>query len=179
MWPGYVGMAVGVLGVAMVSLEKEKDTALAKGETGEAVKAKAEAPPPAKSRFAEGYVCAALNVFFDAYASVLTKQHGSSFTTWEINVLRFGSAAGTMLTVAGFMAVREAFITKRSQSYKMVEFKEGTSAALPDGRASPEPATPPPPPTSPVAQTPLPLLGALAPRNLRRLHRHLPLPFPP
>ena len=44
-------------------------------------------PKPTKD-FRVGYGCAVLNVFFDAYASVLTKQHGGGFTTWEINLLR-------------------------------------------------------------------------------------------
>eukprot|EP00949_MAST-11_sp_MAST-11-sp1_P002972 g2972.t1 len=47
-----------------------------------------------KSRnFSIGYVLAAVNVIVDVYGSVLTKQYGLNMTTFEINAVRFGSAA--------------------------------------------------------------------------------------
>ena len=44
-------------------------------------------------RMVMGYVAAALNVAFDTWGTVLTKQHGGALNTWEINLVRFGSAA--------------------------------------------------------------------------------------
>jgi EamA-like transporter family len=48
------------------------------------------------SHIIEGYVFAFINVALDAYGSVLTKQYGVSFNTWEINSIRFGFAAIVM-----------------------------------------------------------------------------------
>jgi hypothetical protein len=42
--------------------------------------------------FYYGYGMVILNVVLDTYFSVLAKQHGSQFTTWEINLIRFGFA---------------------------------------------------------------------------------------
>ena len=47
-----------------------------------------------------GYTLALGNVVLDAYGSVLTKQHGSNMTTWEINLVRFGSAAVAMALIS-------------------------------------------------------------------------------
>ena len=49
-----------------------------------------------------GYVAAALNVAFDTWGTVLTKQHGGALNTWEINLVRFGSAALTLALGAAF-----------------------------------------------------------------------------
>lgn len=43
-----------------------------------------------------GYVAAALNVAFDTWGTVLTKQHGVELNTWEINFVRFGFAAAAL-----------------------------------------------------------------------------------
>ena len=51
-----------------------------------------------KSRnFCIGYILAAVNVIVDVYGSVLTKQYGLNMTTFEINAVRFGSAAVILL----------------------------------------------------------------------------------
>ena len=52
------------------------------------------------SRVALGYAYAALNVIFDTYGSVLTRQHGENLTAWEINLLRFGSSGVIMLLMS-------------------------------------------------------------------------------
>lgn len=45
-----------------------------------------------------GYLIAVLNVLLDTYGSLLTKQHGWNFTTWGINLIRFGSS-GVFMTI--------------------------------------------------------------------------------
>ena len=47
-----------------------------------------------------GYVAASLNVLFDTWGTVLTKQHGVGLSSWEINLVRFGSAAVALLVGA-------------------------------------------------------------------------------
>ena len=54
----------------------------------------------AGSKMITGYFAAAANVALDTWGTVLTKQHGGSLNTWEINFLRFGSAAATLALVA-------------------------------------------------------------------------------
>ncbi len=50
-----------------------------------------------------GYVLAFLNVAFDAYGAVLTKQYGTeeAFDTFEVNFVRFGSASLCLLLIGG------------------------------------------------------------------------------
>lgn len=43
-----------------------------------------------------GYCCASINVLFDVYGSVLTKQNGVELNTWEVNFVRFGFAGFCM-----------------------------------------------------------------------------------
>jgi drug/metabolite transporter (DMT)-like permease len=47
-----------------------------------------------------GYSLALLNVILDAYGSILTKQYGAIFSTWEINLIRFGFASVVMGAVS-------------------------------------------------------------------------------
>ena len=54
----------------------------------------------AGSKMITGYFAAAANVALDTWGTVLTKQHGGSLNTWEINFVRFGSAAATLALVA-------------------------------------------------------------------------------
>ena len=56
------------------------------------------------SRMRWGYVAAALNVAFDTWGTVLTKEHGVGLNTWEINVVRFGFAALALALGAVFRA---------------------------------------------------------------------------
>jgi hypothetical protein len=53
------------------------------------------------SDHSRGYLLAVLNVGLDCLGSVLTKMHGEDFSTWEINLIRFGSAAVVMGAMAG------------------------------------------------------------------------------
>ena len=65
------------------------------------LKTKTLKPPPfSPSVFVGGYVAAAANVALDTWGTVLTKQHGGGLNTWEINFVRFGSAAATLALVA-------------------------------------------------------------------------------
>jgi len=50
-----------------------------------------------------GYLCAVTNVIFDAYGSLLTKQHGVGMTTWGINLIRFGFAGASMAILSSIM----------------------------------------------------------------------------
>jgi drug/metabolite transporter (DMT)-like permease len=54
-----------------------------------------------------GYGMAILNVLLDTYGSVLTKQHGTKFTTWEINLVRFGFAGIVMLLMSLALQLRD------------------------------------------------------------------------
>ena len=54
------------------------------------------------SRIKWGYVAAALNVAFDTWGTVLTKEHGVGLNTWEINIVRFGFAACALALGAVF-----------------------------------------------------------------------------
>lgn len=48
------------------------------------------------SDLSRGYLLAVLNVGLDCMGSILTKMHGDDFNTWEINLIRFGSASVVM-----------------------------------------------------------------------------------
>ena len=55
-----------------------------------------------RGALAGGYAAAAANVALDAWGTVLTKRHGGDLDTWEINFVRFGSAAATLALGAAF-----------------------------------------------------------------------------
>ena len=59
------------------------------------------ASPPLPATLRKGYVFAILNVIFDAYGAVLTKEFGAVFTLSEINLVRFGFAAMSLGALAG------------------------------------------------------------------------------
>ena len=71
-------------------------------------------PPFSPSAFVGGYVAAAANVALDTWGTVLTKQHGGGLNTWEINFVRFGSAAATLALFAA--AKRTAARFRRANS---------------------------------------------------------------
>lgn len=48
----------------------------------------------------KGYILAITNVLLDTYGSVLTKQHGGHFSSWTINLIRFGSSGIVMMIVS-------------------------------------------------------------------------------
>lgn len=62
-----------------------------------------------------GYLCAVTNVIFDAYGSLLTKQHGVGMTTWGINLIRFGFAGVTMTIMSSIMRMQHFLIQNRNQ----------------------------------------------------------------
>jgi len=62
-----------------------------------------------QSTWTKGYIYAALNVIFDVYGSVLTKQHAKTLSTWDINTIRFGSA-GALLSLIVFLANSSRFL---------------------------------------------------------------------
>ena len=65
--------------------------------------------PPSSRSFVAGTVAAAANVALDTWGTVLTKQHGGGLNTWEINFVRFGSAAATLALAA---AAKKLFTRK-------------------------------------------------------------------
>ena len=105
---GYVGMVVTVVGVAVAALEREQG--------GDA----AEDP-----KLARGYVLAVVNVTLDAVGSLLTKGFGGHpLNTFDIGLLRFGSAAAILGAV---YAVRIAAFgcPKRQKAYEKLGSEEG------------------------------------------------------
>jgi drug/metabolite transporter (DMT)-like permease len=127
------GMAVTLIGVLTVSLEKDDATGGGDdgddgdGGDGEGGPAEVELPEmggasaaaavaedatastatafsAAAAARSRGYAAAALNVVFDTLGTVLTKRHGASMNTWEINFIRFGFAAVSLACVAGVRA---------------------------------------------------------------------------
>ena len=59
------------------------------------------------SRMRKGYLYSVLNVLFDSYGVVLTKQHGKKFTSWQINLVRFGFAGAFLLLMSVCMRVSQ------------------------------------------------------------------------
>lgn len=76
-----------------------------------------------------GYVFAILNVMFDAYGAVLTKQYGVVFTLFEINLIRFGFAAASLGTLAGGFRLYSIMFRFRNIDSKMAS-KTVTSPPL-------------------------------------------------
>jgi len=66
-------------------------------------------PPPPRTccgrctsnRLAVGYVFACFNVLFDVVGSFLTRKFGEGLTTFDINAIRFGSSAATLVLLSG------------------------------------------------------------------------------
>jgi drug/metabolite transporter (DMT)-like permease len=52
-----------------------------------------------------GHILAVANVVLDTYGSLLTKQHGANFTTWAINLIRFGSSGLAMIVISCCMSL--------------------------------------------------------------------------
>ena len=63
-----------------------------------------------------GYALAIGNVFLDTYGSLLTKQHGMKFSTWAINLIRFGSSGVIMIVVSCLMHLYNRKRPRASQS---------------------------------------------------------------
>ena len=84
--PLLVGVLFTAAGVTVVSLEKARQESHSVNKGGR--------------HEAWGWAAAAANVSLDTVGSVLTKIHGSRLTTWEINLIRFGSASLALLLIA-------------------------------------------------------------------------------
>ena len=90
-WVGMAITSVSVIFVARSSKENKDNGDTGDGHAGSAATA-------AGRELSSGYGFAVLNVMFDSFASVLTKQHARGLTSWEIGLVRFGSA-GVLLLV--------------------------------------------------------------------------------
>ena len=75
-----------------------------------------------------GFFMAILNVVLDTYGSVLTKEHGSNFSTWEINLVRFGFAAAVMMVASTMLQVRDYLL---GQTHKEAIEKSTNHTAVP------------------------------------------------
>lgn len=118
---------VNIITVAAKDIEEEKDHSagnvalvnvapMATSEQPAEVKVKADDP----TQILHGYIYAAANVFLDVFGSALTKKYGGSFTTFEINALRFGSAAVIMVAICVTMLCLSRFDSSESEHEKMV-----------------------------------------------------------
>ena len=96
------------------------------------LKTKTLKPPFSPSVFVGGYVAAAANVALDTWGTVLTKQHGGGLNTWEINFVRFGSAAATLALVAAAKRTAARFGRRTSDvSYRDAETTNETKRIFP------------------------------------------------
>ncbi len=96
------GLSLTTAGVLMVCLE-EKPTNIEKDANDDEL---------SLSTTLYGYILAFLNVAFDAYGAVLTKEYGSEeqFDTFEVNLVRFGSASLCLLLIAGVAKVHNKLV---------------------------------------------------------------------
>lgn len=123
------GMFITILGVVIVSLEKENDSigldsqehrsdcvntatsSIACELTSDEVELVERKLSPERSQWSarhsiantisyKGYSWALINVLLDCFGSVLTKMAGVEYTTWQINLNRFGTAGIIMSVVA-------------------------------------------------------------------------------
>ena len=117
-----------------VLLEVALDDAPAPKDDDEA--AGADAKPVVFSsggdRMVMGYVAAALNVAFDTWGTVLTKQHGGALNTWETNLVRFGSAALTLALGAAFRGRTASRGIERATSASTTENATDARTFLPE-----------------------------------------------
>ena len=87
MAPLLAGMFLTAAGVSVISLEKARS--------------ESESANKSRRHVAWGWAAAAANVTLDTVGSTLTKVHGAGLTTWEINLVRFGTASVFLLLIAG------------------------------------------------------------------------------
>lgn len=110
-WNTVVGLLMSSIGILLVCLED------AKGDEGDDDEQKKQEKKPGtkgdmsqnddakkgndNSLLMRGFSFAVVNVIFDAYGAVLTKQYGleESFNTFEINLVRFGFASLCLLCI--------------------------------------------------------------------------------
>ncbi len=73
-----------------------------------------------------GYTFAVGNVILDTYGSILTKQHGVGMSTWSINLIRFGSAGLIMIFISLSSFIFVSF-TRNRKSQILVPENNGIS----------------------------------------------------
>jgi Permeases of the drug/metabolite transporter (DMT) superfamily len=61
-----------------------------------------------------GYILAIGNVVLDTYGSLLTKQHGGKFSSWSINLIRFGSAGIIMIVISCVMRFYRQIVDQKT-----------------------------------------------------------------
>jgi drug/metabolite transporter (DMT)-like permease len=120
----FVGLFLTMSGVGIVSFEqtakKKKDCDTVKEQTATKISTKEEVVNVTTinvttttaaegtntdhclccSRLVGGYLFACLNVLFDVFGSYLTRKFGAGLTTFDINAIRFGSSACTLILIS-------------------------------------------------------------------------------
>ena len=92
----YSGMTLTVGAVCLCALEQKKEEEKEREEEHDK-KVSEEEQSAKDSRLAWGFSLAALNVVLDTGAFVVTKAFGAGLNSFDINLVRFGEAAGAML----------------------------------------------------------------------------------
>jgi drug/metabolite transporter (DMT)-like permease len=74
----------------------------------------------ANSDLKKGYSFAIMNVIFDAYGAMLTKQYGIIFTVSEINLIRFGFAALTLGSLSAGFKLYYMFVDQKIMNSNII-----------------------------------------------------------
>jgi len=97
---GWVGMCIAMLGVMFTGLDRARQANLLQARENELAaggllnpNTDPEEGARETSKLVSGYVLASIYVVLDGIALVATKRWGSDLTTWDINLIRFGSSA--------------------------------------------------------------------------------------
>ena len=101
-------------------------------EEGDENRSSDSATTVAGSKMITGYFAAAANVALDTWGTVLTKQHGGALNTWEINFVRFGSAAATLALVAAAKVFLSRRNSRRASDSSPVASRRGDEVARDD-----------------------------------------------
>jgi len=150
------GMGITVLGVAMVSFDKEReeegeeelphndDTNTLPNNNHDTIQPNANQTKSSSTKSIQiGYIFSFANVVLDTFGSLLTKVYGIGMTTWEIGLLRFGFAGGIMLCVTLILIAMEYFDllhgwTQNKDATKIEQDDSHDDAFLDDTRANQE-----------------------------------------
>mmetsp|Transcript_13358 Transcript_13358/g.19538 ORF Transcript_13358/g.19538 Transcript_13358/m.19538 type:complete len:389 (+) Transcript_13358:118-1284(+) len=150
------GMGITVLGVAMVSFDKEReeegeeelphndDTNTLPSNNHDTIQPNANQTKSSSTKSIQiGYIFSFANVVLDTFGSLLTKVYGIGMTTWEIGLLRFGFAGGIMLCVTLILIAMEYFDllhgwTQNKDATKIEQDDSHDDAFLDDTRANQE-----------------------------------------
>uniref|UniRef100_A0A7S2E5B9 EamA domain-containing protein n=2 Tax=Ditylum brightwellii TaxID=49249 RepID=A0A7S2E5B9_9STRA len=150
------GMGITVLGVAMVSFDKEReeegeeelphndDTNTLPNNNHDTIQPNANQTKSSSTKSIQiGYIFSFANVVLDTFGSLLTKVYGIGMTTWEISLLRFGFAGGIMLCVTLILIAMEYFDllhgwTQNKDATKIEQDDSHDDAFLDDTRANQE-----------------------------------------